>query len=484
MTKPVRFINRRHWLVTVILIVLAWLTMRSNWSVIDHRNFSSSENNQTIMAKPKQNIMLDLPYNAIGPNYRHPDDDIASSNMNMSSMPVFVFPIGPGCTECPNYIYEEGTTHSKSLQAIPNINSSMLFPRFVWLHQSTSNRWGPVCYPDLLEQARASYHSHVPTNNTHALSSTNNDYSDPQGTIHVLDWFDLPNVFPRCRNMEELVGLNNIHYWKRSIVQGRRWNNVTQTIDLGHIMSHVDGMPVKFLPYVVRSDVVDGITNVVRSLFQDKERNGRGDSVFTVHTSMQHDMQARALTDYLVTKDRPGDVVHYWPINGSKGGISRGNREHDTSIFRTVTSQTLLDMSHAPYNIPNVLCDIRGSAGRRGRAKVTSDYVESMLHYKIIVVVQRDEWEGHIRLWEAMISGAMVIHDRILAMPLGLEDKVNIVFFDTLEELKQKVVYYLKHTRERLDIARRGRQLAMCQHRSWHRLEQVIFGRTISSCDE
>ena len=48
--------------------------------------------------------------------------------------------------------------------------------------------------------------------------------------------------------------------------------------------------------------------------------------------------------------------------------------------------------------------------------------------------------------------------------------------FTTIDELYHYIVYYLTHEIERQTIATNGYTTAMNQHRSWHRLEELIFG--------
>ena len=109
-----------------------------------------------------------------------------------------------------------------------------------------------------------------------------------------------------------------------------------------------------------------------------------------------------------------------------------------------------------------------------------------MIRTKIIVVAQRDEWEGHLRLMEALASGAMVIADKTLAMPSGLVDGESIVLYDSAQSLKDAIYYYLnpKNDKERLSIAKRGWEVAMGRHRSWHRVEEIIFGKPQSQVDQ
>ena len=125
---------------------------------------------------------------------------------------------------------------------------------------------------------------------------------------------------------------------------------------------------------------------------------------------------------------------------------------------------------------------LAGNALQAGRRNVHSDYIQAMLHSKIIVVTQRDDWEDHYRLFEALVSGAMVMTDRMLSLPKGLETGVSIVEFQSEEDLRDKILYYISHDKERMEIARRGREVAMREHRTFHRVEQVVFGREMSDC--
>jgi hypothetical protein len=84
---------------------------------------------------------------------------------------------------------------------------------------------------------------------------------------------------------------------------------------------------------------------------------------------------------------------------------------------------------------------------------------------------------------ESMASGAMVMTDVMLAPPLGLEDRVNVVVYKDPEELKDLIRYYKRHDDERKKIARKGYELAMGSHRCWHRMEELIFGTSLSHVD-
>ena len=125
---------------------------------------------------------------------------------------------------------------------------------------------------------------------------------------------------------------------------------------------------------------------------------------------------------------------------------------------------------------------IRGGVAKAGRRGVHTAYMETLLTTKIMVVTQRDTWEDHYRLFEALITGTMVLSDVMLAPPAGIEDGKSVVFFRNPEELEEKLVYYLNNTDERLSIARKGREVAMTRHRSWHRMEDIVFNQTLTHC--
>ena len=130
----------------------------------------------------------------------------------------------------------------------------------------------------------------------------------------------------------------------------------------------------------------------------------------------------------------------------------------------------------------NVFLGLKGIAKNAGRLGAQSAYIEGLLESKIVVVTQRDRWEDHYRLFEALVSGAMIMTDRMLSLPAGYQNGTSIVEFSSAESLVSLVRYYVAHDDERQAIARRGRELAMSRHRSWHRMEELIFGRIRSEC--
>jgi spore maturation protein CgeB len=87
------------------------------------------------------------------------------------------------------------------------------------------------------------------------------------------------------------------------------------------------------------------------------------------------------------------------------------------------------------------------------------------------------------RLLEGIIAGACVFTDVMLTLPRGLKNGTSVVEYSSIRNLQDLILYYLEHDDERIRIAKAGRDVAMRQHRSWHRMEEVLFGRPISVCE-
>ena len=146
--------------------------------------------------------------------------------------------------------------------------------------------------------------------------------------------------------------------------------------------------------------------------------------------------------------------------------------------FRGAVSGVIQDfeLKHSKSHNWTIYNDIIGWRAKKGRTGVHVDYAQALLDYKIIVTAQRDVYEDHWRLFEALISGALVFTDPMLDYPYGIEDGTNIIVYKSFNDLQDKLYYYLTHDKERKEIARNGRIMALEHHRSWHRWEDLILG--------
>lgn len=287
-----------------------------------------------------------------------------------------------------------------------------------------------------------------------------------QTTRHIpvvhLDYKDFPYL-KFCDNLHNIVGgKQNIRYVKRSIVDGREYNWDTAWTTAGHYSANIGlegtGGPIIHSPYTVRTDQVQVMQRVL------------------------HESTFASPVDFL---PKPIDAMHFW----GKGNdpVSR-LRNYVTEIVHGMNGQllyneTLPDNTTKP--IPNnrklrAVARVVGSRGTPGRRAVQEDYVKFMLKAKIVVVTQRDKHEDHYRLMEALMGGAMVAHEFMLSLPKGLVDRESVVLFRSKRELQDLIWYYTAHEEERKAIAQRGWEVAMGRHRSWHRMEEILFGRPLT----
>jgi len=262
-------------------------------------------------------------------------------------------------------------------------------------------------------------------------------------------------------------------YTKSSVVQGRYWNRTKQWTEPGTVIIEnsddlLDG-PVLHAPQHLRETFVRQLYNV---------------------TSTYYGTDSLTLDVVTDKKYRTTHVAHFW----RKGG----NLEYAFLRRRiSVDIVRLLDKNEGDKDRGKADDERVGSKRYRWlvrmlgdddaieRNRVCPEYVRQLLSTRIVVVAQHDEWEDHFRLMESMASGALVMADAMLAPPYGLEDKVNIVFYDSLASFERLLFYYLdpRNEKERRAIARRGMGFALGRQRGWHRVEELLFGKALTLAD-
>eukprot|EP00562_Extubocellulus_spinifer_P011402 CAMPEP_0178546280 /NCGR_PEP_ID=MMETSP0697-20121206/4073_1 /TAXON_ID=265572 /ORGANISM="Extubocellulus spinifer, Strain CCMP396" /LENGTH=539 /DNA_ID=CAMNT_0020178867 /DNA_START=101 /DNA_END=1717 /DNA_ORIENTATION=- len=164
----------------------------------------------------------------------------------------------------------------------------------------------------------------------------------------------------------------------------------------------------------------------------------------------------------LPSLSRPLDVAHFWKV---------GNDDNHTSAVRDAVNNVVRSLEKASGTDPHDR--VRTYTGHFGdglgsfkSANVTCPLAREMLRYKIIVVAQKDNYEGHYRLMDALLSGALVLTDPMSRLPLFLEDRVSVVVYRSPAELRRLLQYYLQRQNEkaRIEIGRRGRSIALRHH--------------------
>lgn len=266
-----------------------------------------------------------------------------------------------------------------------------------------------------------------------------------------VDFGDNHDSVQDCSEVAKIIGQDYYRVAKRSIGVNRKWNEEAQFPDRGNIQPqpHPDQRPILHIPYPIRTDISRGIAESLRQ---------------------------QNLTNPL-QMERSIDIAHFYKRQKEVGTMAYYDNLRNGV---NVVLHFLESMPLSTNREIRVFAGLVGSDKRKGRNDVSEEYVKTMLQSKIIVVAQRDAWSDHYRLMEALSSGALVIADETLVLPRGLRDRESLVIFKSFSDLRDQLFFYLTHENERKAIAKRGWQIAMGYHRSWHAMEGVIFGIPIT----
>lgn len=263
-----------------------------------------------------------------------------------------------------------------------------------------------------------------------------------------------------CTNLPAVIGKEHYRLSKRSIVDNRQWSEELQFPSPGNFLEQPTdayGGPVLHSPYPVRSDIVQAVAA---------------------------SLATKGLATPLQTVRDETDAAHYYKRQFA-GGIKAyyDNLRNGANIVMHLLHGSVLLPGRGPLRMVGGLI---GADKRKGRNGASLEYVESLLSTKIVVVCQRDSWVDHYRLLEAMTGGAMVIADTTQILPRGLRDGESVVLFHSFSDLREKLLYYLhpNHDQERMDIAKRGWEIAMGYQRSWHLLETTIVGKPMTEVNK
>jgi hypothetical protein len=277
---------------------------------------------------------------------------------------------------------------------------------------------------------------------------------------------------------------------KRSIVQQRYWMDQEQWVHVGEIVPQLPfdkktndeqgdsivATPVLHMPLVIRDDIVELLYNLTAPKTQPPERLDTRRASHHLRHHRGSSQQPRFL-EYPFPVKRLADVTFFW---------RKGDYSHYGKLRRKVSNivQSLDKVYLGGGQRIRTLVRIFGDEDGIEAGVTQLEYVQQLLRSKIVVVAQRDEWEDQYGLLEAMACGAMVMTDVMLSLPsMGLVNGKHVVLYDSDKSLRELILYYLhpKHEQKRLAIAKRGWQVAMERHRSWHRIEEMIFGKPLTA---
>jgi len=115
------------------------------------------------------------------------------------------------------------------------------------------------------------------------------------------------------------------------------------------------------------------------------------------------------------------------------------------------------------------------SSGRR----FDHTYLSHLADSKIIVTCNPWNWEGDFRLWEALLSGALVMVDKMAIphwMPHPFVHKKHLIFYDTTNqsEFNSLLEYYIEHEDEARRIGEAGYNFVLDHHMSKDRVSYIL----------
>ena len=415
-------------------------------------------------------------------------------------IPIFVFPLHSTqrdwlVDEFKHFIHD-GIVRSPYLELVTDPRHT--HSRLVWLaqvkHGFAPRRWCRI-FDNLLRQQQHFWSTAHPTTtlNTTTLEEEEEEHNKGRQapTFVMMDWQDGNELF-RC---DDVLRPFKTYYTKRGIVMNRSWDSATRRINVGRINPYPNwtqwsAAPVLHTPYAVRTDFLETLNRVVYQMLSPLDSNNSSNNNNNGTTSVG--------VDTISLWERPYDVIHFWPNpldRKASRAVDKGGKNHN-SRYRDAVSQTIFDLSRRFGNNKNnnnkrkrknitAHTKLVGSPNLVGRNQVDEAYPQALLRYKIVVVTQKDCHEEHYRLMEALVSGAMVMTDVMLSMPSDFVDGESVVVYRDIDDLRTKIRYYLwENPTKRVEIATRGRRLALGRHRSWHRMEEVFFGRILSPIDD
>lgn len=252
----------------------------------------------------------------------------------------------------------------------------------------------------------------------------------PQLPIIMVDYKDHPDKF---YGTQFLKPKNKVTHFKRSMVDTSKSSI--------YKFSNID---VHHAPYCVREDLLDHMQNL------DFERDINVSCFFPP----KHETDFSKCEKYTRTKDNPkghargfiAEVVDYIDIKNKHVGP---------------TASTCQNKGRQGIDL-----HVKGSMQNR--------YAELMKRSKIIVTACPSNYEGDYRLFEAMSSGALVLHNRMTLPPYGLVEDKHWVCYDNSSELINKIYYYNDNPDLASKIGSAGREFVINNHRPHHRIEYFL----------
>ena len=313
-------------------------------------------------------------------------------------------------------------------------------------------------------------------NNKTKKNNNNNNKLPP--AILIIDRGDTASFHKsHCpKRIASLVGSQNLYLAVRNMVVNRNFGCMSivkptcysESIEFTNLY----GVPwnytqLEFVKYI-HNGCIAKVDFPVRNELLTSLRNTESATATTTTTNKNNNKKKNI--------QRIKDVAHFWDIEPN-------NR---LGQLRNRVTETLSTLIRNKNNNITGTVGLVSKRAKRGRTYIDQAYVNGLLEHKIIVVAQRDHWEGHLRLMEAMISGGLVLSDPIIHPPSGMVNGTHFVIYTSLADLKDKVLFYssVEGSTERERIARAGKKLVLEHHKVEQVYKRMVLGNWPKNCSE
>lgn len=108
---------------------------------------------------------------------------------------------------------------------------------------------------------------------------------------------------------------------------------------------------------------------------------------------------------------------------------------------------------------------------------VNKEYYNILKNSKIIVTANPYSYEGDYRLYEALLSGNLVLCDEMLGNNLlknPFINKKHLIFYKNTDEILELIKYYIDNEEERNNIGLNGREYVLKYHKFSDRVDEVL----------
>ena len=253
----------------------------------------------------------------------------------------------------------------------------------------------------------------------------------PQLPVVMVDYKDHADCF---YGQHDIVTQEPIQYFKRSMV------NTTDR----SIYTYDNYIHVGHAPYCVREDLYSHMNTL------DVERDIDVSCFFNPGKKI----------------DMNNTIKHVRSKTQTRG--------HARGFIADVVDQMNIEHKHV-----GTTASVCQNTGRQGididkQGSMQNVYADMLMRSKIVVTACPSNYEGDYRLFEAMSSGALVIHNRMVQPPHGLVEDEHWVLYDDSQQLKQKIEHFVNNPEHAQEIAQNGQQFCLQHHRPHHRIEQFL----------